>query len=333
MLMIGCVSRESGLLRFVLAIALFGVLMPKMAEAQSFPQKQIRLIVPFAPSGSTDIIARAIADPLSKVLGQSVIVENKAGAGGSIGALDIMRGSKDGHVIGMATVSTTASNPAINKKIGYDPIKDFQAITNIAATPNVIAVYPKFPAKDYKSFLELIKKNPGKYSYSTSGSGGIGHLQTELFKSLTGAQINHVPYRGAGPALVDTVSGKVPIIFDNLPSAYPFIKDGRLVPLVVAAPKRLSSLPHVPTFAELGLVPVNRMAYYGLIGPAEMSKEAVEKIHAGVLKVLQDPLVRKRIEGTGSIIVANSPEQFAAEIKAEYNIYRDVVAKQGLTLN
>ena len=307
--------------------------MPFMAQAQSFPQKQIRLIVPFAPGGSTDIIARAIADPLGKVLGQPVIVENKAGAGGSIGALDIMRGSKDGHVIGMATVSTTASNPAINKKIGYDPIKDFQAITNIAATPNVIAVHSKFTAKDYKSFLELIKKNPGKYSYSTSGSGGIGHLQTELFKSLTGAQIGHVPYRGAGPALVDTVSGKVPIIFDNLPSAYPFIKDGRLLPLVVAAPKRLSSMPHVPTFAEVGLAPVNRMAYYGLIGPAGMSRDAVEKIHAGVLKVLQDPVVRKRIEDTGSLIVANNPEQFAAEIKAEYDIYRDVVAKQGLILN
>ncbi len=321
------------MLRFVLAMAMIGVLMPKMVEAQSFPQKQIRLIVPFAPGGSTDIIARAIAEPLSKVLGQAVVVENKAGAGGSIGALDIVRGGKDGYVIGMATVSTTASSPAINKKIGYDPIKDFQAITNIAATPNVIAVHPKFVAKDYKSFLELIKRNPGKYSYSTSGAGGIGHLQTELFKSLTGVQIVHVPYRGAGPALVDTVSGKVPIIYDNLPSAYPFIKDGRLLPLVVAAPKRLSSLPHVPTFAEVGLAPVNRMAFYGLIGPAGMSREAVKKIHAGVLKVLQDPAVRKRIEDTGSMIIANSPEQFAAEIKAEYDIYREIVAKLGLTLN
>ena len=321
------------MLRFVLAMAMIGVLMPKMVEAQSFPQKQIRLIVPFAPGGSTDIIARAIAEPLSKVLGQAVVVENKAGAGGSIGALDIVRGGKDGYVIGMATVSTTASSPAINKKIGYDPIKDFQAITNIAATPNVIAVHPKFVAKDYKSFLELIKRNPGKYSYSTSGAGGIGHLQTELFKSLTGVQIVHVPYRGAGPALVDTVSGKVPIIYDNLPSAYPFIKDSRLLPLVVAAPKRLSSLPHVPTFAEVGLAPVNRMAFYGLIGPAGMSREAVKKIHAGVLKVLQDPAVRKRIEDTGSMIIANSPEQFAAEIKAEYDIYREIVAKLGLTLN
>jgi tripartite-type tricarboxylate transporter receptor subunit TctC len=307
--------------------------MPFMAHAQSFPQKQIRLIVPFAPGGSTDIIARTIAEPLGKVLGQSIVVENKAGAGGSIGALDIARGNKDGHVIGMATVSTTASSPAINKKVGYDPIKDFQAITNIAASPNVIAVNPKFSAKDYKSFIELVKKNPGKYSYATSGSGGIGHLQTELFKSLTGTQISHVPYRGAGPALLDTISGKVPIIYDNLPSAYPYIKDGRLLPLVIASPKRLNSLPHVPTFAEVGLAPVNRMAFYGLMGPAGMPKEAVEKIHAGVLKVLQDPVVRKRIEDVGAIIIANSPEQFAAEIKAEYDIYRDIVAKLGLSLN
>jgi tripartite-type tricarboxylate transporter receptor subunit TctC len=321
------------LLRSVVIIALTSVFMPFMAQAQSFPQKQIRLIVPFAPGGSTDIIARTIAEPLSKVLGQPIVVENKAGAGGSIGVLDIVRGSKDGHVIGMATVSTTASSPAINKKIGYDPIKDFQAITNIAASPNVIAVYPKFSAKDYKSFLELIKKNPGKYSYATSGSGGIGHLQTELFKGLTGAQISHVPYRGAGPALLDTISGKVPIIYDNLPSAYPYIKDGRLLPLVIASPKRLNSLPHVPTFAEVGLAPVNRMAFYGLMGPAGMPKEAVEKIHAGVLKVLQDPAVRKRIEDTGSMIIANSPEQFAAEIKAEYDIYRDIVAKLGISLN
>jgi tripartite-type tricarboxylate transporter receptor subunit TctC len=321
------------LLRSVFIIALISVFAPFMAHAQSFPQKQIRLIVPFAPGGSTDIIARTIAEPLSKVLGQPVVVENKAGAGGSIGALDIARGSKDGHVIGMATVSTTASSPAINKKVGYDPIKDFQAITNIAASPNVIAVYPKFNAKDYKSFLELVKKNPGKYSYATSGSGGIGHLQTELFKSLTGAQISHVPYRGAGPALLDTISGKVPIIYDNLPSAYPYIKDGRLLPLVIASPKRLNSLPHVPTFAEVGLAPVNRMAFYGLMGPAGMPKEAVEKIHAGVLKVLQDPAVRKRIEDTGSMIIANSPEQFAAEIKAEYDIYREIVAKLGISLN
>ncbi len=304
-----------------------------LSFAQNYPTKPIRLIVPFAPGGSTDIIARAIADPLSRVLGQSVIVENKAGGGGSIGALDVIKSSKDGYVIGMATVSTTASNPAINKKIGYDPIRDFQAITNIAATPNVLAVHPSFPAKEYKSFIELVKRHPGKYSYSSSGTGGIGHLQTELFKNMSGTFIVHIPYRGAGPALVDTVAGQVPMIFDNLPSALPFIKDGRLVPIVVAAPKRLTQLPNVPTFAEVGLAPVNRMAYYGLLGPSGMSKEAIDKIHQGVLKVLQDPAVRKRIEDTGSLIIGNSPDQFAAEIKSEFEIYKGLVAKQGLSLN
>jgi len=303
-----------------------------LAFAQNYPNKPIRLIVPFAPGGSTDIIARAIADPLSRVLGKSVIVENKAGGGGSIGALDVVKSSKDGYVIGMATVSTTASNPAINKKIGYDPIRDFQAITNIAATPNVLAVHPSFPAKDYKSFIELVKRHPGKYSYASSGSGGIGHLQTELFKSMSGAYIVHIPYRGAGPALVDTVAGQVPIIFDNLPSALPFIKDGRLVPIVVAAPKRLAQLPHVPTFAEVGLAPVNRMVYYGLLGPAGMSQEAIDKIYHGVQKVLQDPAVKKRIADTGSLVVGNTPDQFSAEIKAEYEIYKNLVIQQGLSL-
>lgn len=303
-----------------------------LSFAHNYPNKPIRLIIPFAPGGSTDIIARAIAEPLSRVLGQEVLVENKAGAGGSIGALDIIKSSKEGYVLGMATVSTTASNPAINKKIGYDPIRDFQAITNIAATPNVLAVHPSFPAKDYKSFIELIKRHPGKYAYSSSGAGGIGHLQTELFKSLSGAVINHVPYRGAGPALVDTVAGKVPIIFDNLPSAIPYIKEGRLIPIVVAAPKRLANLPHVPTFAEVGLTPVNRMAYYGLLGPSGMSKEAVDKIYQGVQKVLKDPAVRKRIADTGSFIVGNTPEQFGAEIKAEFEIYKNLVSAQGLSL-
>ena len=316
-----------------LLIALCAPLVCYPVLADTYPSKPIRLIVPFAPGGSTDIIARAVSDSLGRTLGQPVVVENKAGGGGSIGALEVVRAAKDGYVIGMATVSTIAANPAINKKIGYDPIKDFQPITNIAATPNVIAVHPTFPAKDYKSFIELIKKNPGKYAYSSSGTGGIGHLQTELFKNLSGAFIVHIPYRGAGPALVDTVAGQVPMIFDNLPSALPFIKDGKLVPIVVAAPKRLAIMPNVPTFAEVGLAPVNRMAFYGLTGPGGMPKEVAEKIYLAAQKALQEPAVRKRIEDTGSIIVNNTPDQFAAEIKAEYEVYKDVVAKQNLTLN
>ena len=315
-----------------LLAAVAGTTLPLAARAQAYPNKAVRLIVPFAPGGTTDIIARIVAERMQSTIGQNMVVENRAGGGGTVGTLEVVRAAPDGYVLGMGTVSSTAANPAINPRIQYDPLVDLTPISNIAATPNVIAVHPSFPAKDFKGFVEALRRNPGRYSYASSGTGGNNHLLMELFKVLTKTFVLHIPYRGSGPAINDTVAGQVQVLFDNLPSSLPFIRDGRMVPIVVAAPERLAVLPNVPTFKEVGLEPVNRLAFYGFVGPKGLPREVVDRIHAATRTIVQDAGVRRRIEDTGSVILANTPAEFAAQIRAELEVFRRVVRDQKLTL-
>jgi tripartite-type tricarboxylate transporter receptor subunit TctC len=308
------------------------------AFAQTYPNKPIKLIVPFAPAGTTDIVARLVADQLGKELGQSVIVENRAGGGGSVGTNEVVKSAPDGYTIGMATVSTMAVNPATNPKIPYNNFTDLIPISNLASTPNVLTVNPKVAAKDFKEFLALLKKEPGKFSFASSGTGGIGHMMGELFQAATGTDMVHIPYKGAGPAVIDVVGGQVPVLFDNLPSSKGQIDANIAEPtsgmrlLAVASLKRLSAYPNTPTFAELGLNDVNDPAWYGLVVPANTPKEIVDKIAAAAIKALNNPAVREKLAAQGADPIGNTQAQFAAQIKAEFDKMKALAAKRNIKL-
>ncbi|CCH08388.1 tripartite tricarboxylate transporter substrate binding protein BugE [Achromobacter xylosoxidans] len=311
-----------------LAIALAGLCLSGAAQAaDAYPNKPIRLIVPFAAGGTTDIVARVVAEGLGRELGQAVVVENRGGGGGSIGADALARSTPDGYTLGVATVSTMATNPATNPKTPYNPLKDFAPITNMVNVPNVLTVNPAVPAKSVAEFVALLKANPGKYSYASSGAGGIGHLDGELFKSLTQTDMVHVPYRGSGPALNDVIAGQVNAQFDNLPSSMPHIQAGKLRALAIAAPKRLPALPDVPTFAEGGLPEMDNMAWYGLVAPAGTPQAVIDRIHDATVKALKDPKIAQRLADGGSLVDGNTPAEYAAQIKRELEL-RQRIAKE-----
>ena len=320
--------------RFVLAASIAAIAFHSgLVAAQAYPTKPIRLIVPFAPGGTTDIVARVVGDRLGRELGQPVIIENRAGGGGTIGADFVAKAPADGYILGVATVSTMATNPATNPKMPYDSVKDLTPILNLVNVPNVMTVNPtKIPANNIKEAIELFKKSPGRYSYASSGSGGISHLDGEAFKVMTGTFIVHIPYRGSGPALNDTIAGQVDAQFDNLPSSLPHIKSGKLRALAVMSEKRVESLPEVPTFAEAGLKAINNMAWYGLVGPASLPRDVVQKVHAAAVKTLNDPEIRKRLADGGSYVDGGTPEQFVQLIQRELAQRRDIVKKQNIKL-
>jgi tripartite-type tricarboxylate transporter receptor subunit TctC len=299
--------------------------MPVFAQS-AYPTKPIRLIIPFAPGGSTDIVGRLLASRLGPILGQPVVVENRAGGGGTIGAELIAKSAPDGYTIGMGTVSTCGTALSTYKNLKYDPRTDYAPIVNVAAVPGIIAVHPSFPAKNYAEFIKVLKSAPGRYNYAHSGSGGVGHMAMELFKFQTGIFMTAIGYRGAGPALNDVLGGQVPIIWDNLTSTLPHVKSGRLIPIGLANDKRIPQLPDLPTFAELGLKNYDASTWFGLVAPKQVPKEVITKLHAETVKLLKDPDFLKRIGDSGAFPIGNTPEQFADQIAKEIKKW-EAVAK------
>jgi tripartite-type tricarboxylate transporter receptor subunit TctC len=301
--------------------------------AGHYPSKPIRVIIPFAQGGTTDLVARIVVPRMSQVLGQPMIIDNKGGAGGAIGATEAAQAVPDGYTLSMATVSSLAANPACRpKSLPYDPLKDFQPITNFANTPNILAVNSAFPAKDFKDLIKKLKKYPGRYSYGSSGLCGALHLMGESFKMATGTDIVHVPYQGSGPAIADTVDGEIEMIFDNLPSSLPQIHAGKLRPLAVSWPRRIPNLKDVPTFEEMGYPILNRPAWFGLLAPAGTPREIVDKLHHAAVIALQDPKVIKALEDRDSTPAGSTPEAFAKDIKERYDWAKNIVRTQNIEL-
>ncbi len=319
------------LIRCLIAAGLIVALLPGAASAQPFPNKPVKLIVPFAAGGTTDIVARIVAEQLGRELGQPVIIENRGG--GSIGANEVAKATPDGYTLGVATVSTMAVNPAANPRIPYNNLTDFIPVTNFVTVPNILVVHPSVAAKDIKEFIALLKKNPGKFSFATSGTAGIGHMMGELFLQASGTDMVHIPYKGAGPAITDVLGGQVPVLFDNLPSSKSHVDAGKFRLLAVAAPKRLAAYPDVPTFTEIGMPEVNDPAWYGLVAPPKTPKEIIDKLYAASVKAVNTPATKEKLSQQGADPLANTPAEFAAQIKTEYDKMKVIVVKKGIKLD
>jgi tripartite-type tricarboxylate transporter receptor subunit TctC len=303
------------------------------AGAQAaFPNRPITLVVPFAAGGSTDIVARLVGQKMGELLGQSVVIENRAGAGGNVGSTAVARATPDGYSILMGTISTHALNPAILKTVTFDPVKDFTPISLLAVVPNVMVVHPSFPAKTVQEVIAVLKANPGKYSYASSGVGTPLHLSGELFKSLGKVEMNHVPYRGAGPALNDVVAGAVPIMFDNLPSSAQFIRGGQLRGIGVTTKARVSSFPELPTIAEAGLPGYETYTWNALFGPANLPRPIVDRLNAAANTALTDANVKQKLNDVSAEIIGSTPEALGEHVKVEVAKWFPIAKASGAAL-
>lgn len=319
--------------RLPLALATLATLLSSAVAQDGYPSRPVTLIVPFAAGGSTDVIARVVAEAMRGPLGQSLVVDNRGGAGGSLGTAAVAKAAPDGYTIGMGTASTLAINPAAYQTLPYDITRDIEPVGLIAQVPNVITVNPKLPAKTVAELVALAKAEPGKLTYGSAGNGSVSHLMGEQFKLATGTDIIHVPYRGVGPALNDAVGGQIAIMFDNLPTSLPLIQDGKLRALAVSSPKRLSVLPDVPTFAELGLNDLDWMAFFGLIAPAKTPRPVIDKLNAALKDALANPQVRNTLANQQALPEPGAPGDFAALIRTQFERMKRAVTAAKIEVN
>jgi tripartite-type tricarboxylate transporter receptor subunit TctC len=299
------------------------------ASAQTFPSKPVRIVVGLAPGGGTDIITRLVGHKLGAAINQQVIVDNRPGAGGNIAAELVARAAPDGYTLIVVTASH-AVNPAIYKKMGYDPIKDFSPITQLTTQPYIFVVHPSAPIKSVKDWIALSKQRKGGLTYASSGAGLLGHLAMELLKDLGKFESVHIPYKGANPALIDTISGQVDGFFPTIISGLPQVKSGKLRAIAVTTAKRSSLLPNVPTVAEQGFPGYEVSGWYGLLAPAGVPNNVIGFLHAETVKVLKLPEIKDRMAGDGAEPVGNTPEQFAAYLRSETTKWAGIVKRAGV---
>jgi tripartite-type tricarboxylate transporter receptor subunit TctC len=294
------------------------------ADAQPYPSKPVRVIVPFAPGGPTDVIARILAQKLSENLGQQFVVENRAGAGGNIGMAAVAKAAPDGYTV-LVSSSSIVVNPSLYANLPYDSIKDFAPVTYAAASPNVLVVHPSVEARSVRELIALIKANPGKFSFASPGIGTTPDLSGHLFRLALGLDLVGVPFNGAGPAITSTIGNQTPIAFTALPPTTPHVKAGSLRALAVTSKSRSSALPDVPTLAEAGVPDQEADTLQGVLVPAGTPKDIIDKLHGEIVKIVALPDVKERLAGLGFTPVANKPEEFAAQIRAEIAKWGKVV--------
>ena len=317
----------------ILLAATLALPVPPAVHAQAapaWPTRPITLVVPFPPGGTTDLLARLVARGAGSRLGQSVVVENRPGAGGGIGAAAVARARPDGYTLVMGTLGTQVTNPFIYKEVPYDPARDFAPVTLVANSPNVLLVNPKLGVATLAQLIEQARRAPGSLNFASTSLGGSPHLSGELFNSMAKVDIRHVPYKGSAPAMADLLGGQVQLMYDNLPSAMGQIRSGAVQALAVTTPERVPLLPEVPTVAEAGLPGYEVNAWFGLLAPAGTPAGVIERIQSAVAQALAEPETRRQVERLGAIPVASTPQAYAATIRADTEKWRQVIHNAGI---